>query len=167
MKKAIATGLLMLAAAGAQAASDTVIVQRPTPYAQDNDIADNIKQECKITEQLPDAVAEFAREKGITVQLVPQASESSAGRVLVLEISDALSGGNAFIGHQKSVTVKGRLYEGGKLLGDFRARRNSMGGAFAGFKGSCSVLGRAVNAIGEDIAGWLTAPQSKSRLGDQ
>lgn len=142
---------------------DTVIVQRPAPYAQDNDIAGKIRQECKLPEQLPDAVAEHVREKGITVQLVPQASESSAGRD-----QHALSGGNAFIGHQTSVAVKGCLYEGGKLLGGFRGRRHSMGGAFAGFEDSCSVLGGcAVNVIGEDIAGWLAAPQSKSGLGDQ
>jgi hypothetical protein len=41
-----------------------------------------------------------------------------------------------------------------------------MGGAFAGFKGSCSVLGRTVEALGEDIGGWLAAPRDGASLGD-
>jgi hypothetical protein len=42
-----------------------------------------------------------------------------------------------------SVSVKGKLYQGGQLLGSFKARRNSMGGAFGEFRGSCSVLSSA------------------------
>jgi len=41
-----------------------------------------------------------------------------------------------------------------------------MGGAFGGFKGNCSVLGRTVKALGEDIAGWLTHPDKDGLLGD-
>ncbi len=41
-----------------------------------------------------------------------------------------------------------------------------MGGLFAGFKGSCSVLGRTVKAIGKDIAEWLVNPVLDADLGD-
>jgi hypothetical protein len=41
-----------------------------------------------------------------------------------------------------------------------------MGGAFGGFKGSCSVLGRTVKALGKDIAQWLVQPAKGSQLGD-
>jgi hypothetical protein len=41
-----------------------------------------------------------------------------------------------------------------------------MGGAFGGFKGNCSVLGRTVRALGEDIAGWLAQPGKDGMLGD-
>jgi hypothetical protein len=144
-----------------------VTVRRSTPYGQDSYIADNIKRECKLTEQLPEFLAHYAKEKGVEVTLVDRLDEQDPGRVLVLHIVAAMSQGNAFIGHAKSTTVKGELYEDHQLIGDFIATRNSMGGMFAGFKGSCSVLGRTVKAIGEDIGDWLTHPAMKSALGDR
>jgi hypothetical protein len=79
---------------------------------------------------------------------------------------DAVSMGNAFLGHQKFTKVRGTLLQDGTKVASFKARRNSMGGAFAGFKGSCSVLGRTVEAMGEDIATWLTDPRDGASLGD-
>lgn len=118
------------------------------------------------TSSLPDFLAQYAREKGITVNFASQVEAGSPGRVLVMEFADVVSDGNAFLGHHKSVTVKGKLYQDGKQLGSFKGRRNSMGGAFGGFKGACSVLGRSVKALGEDIAGWLAAPSEGAQLGD-
>jgi hypothetical protein len=46
--------------------------------------------------------------------------------------------------------------------GSFRGER----GAFAGFKGSCSVLGHTVKALGSDIADWLVKPSEDADLGD-
>jgi hypothetical protein len=74
--------------------------------------------------------------------------------------------GNAFLGHHKSVSVKGKLYQEGQLLGSFKARRNSMGGAFGKFRGSCSVLSSAVKELEEDVAGWLAVPEMNAQLGD-
>ena len=134
-------------------AADEVMVQRPVPFNEDADIAGAVKRECKLDEQLPDFIAEYGKEKGIEIDLVPQVEASHAGRVLVLGITDAVSDGNAFLGHRKSVSVKGKLYQEGQLLGSFKARRNSMGGAFGEFGGSCSVLSGAVKELGEDVAG--------------
>ena len=137
-------------------------VQRPVPYAEDNDIADNIKTECKINEELADAIKEHVG----SVEFTSGAVDTGNGRVLQLEIVDAVSMGNAWMGHQKYMKVKGALYEDGKKVAGFKGRRNSMGGAFAGYKGSCSVLGRTAEALGEDIATWLQAPRDGANLGD-
>ena len=155
----LAAVLLFPAAAFAQ----NVVVQRPVPYAGDNDISDNIKSECRIGEQLADFVKQYS---GGTVQTQDTPVDTSGGRVLQLEIVDAVSMGNAWMGHQKFTKVRGALWENGSKVASFKARRNSMGGAFAGFKGSCSVLGRTVDAIGEDIAQWLKAPKDGATLGD-
>ena len=48
----------------------------------------------------------------------------------------------------------------------FVARRNSSGGMGAGFKGSCDVLERSVNAIGKDVAAWLQNAVDGAQLGD-
>jgi hypothetical protein len=74
--------------------------------------------------------------------------------------------GNAFIGHSKYSRISGALYQDGDRVAGFRAVRASMGGAFAGYKGSCSVLGRTMKALGKDIAQWLTNPDDGAELGD-
>ena len=151
---------------GASAMAQSLQVQRPVPYSEDGDIADNIKQECKINEQLADYLQEYAKENGITVEFSGGPVDKDKGRVLDLRITNALSMGNAFIGHQKGTSSVGTLYEDGKKIASFKARRHSMGGAFAGYKGSCSVLGRTVKVMGEDIATWLKAPVDGANLGD-
>lgn len=161
--RAVATLLCLAAACSGAAAAQSLQLQRPVPYAEDNDIADNIKTECKINEQLADFVKQYA---GEDVSFTSSAVDTGKGRALQLEIVDAVSMGNAWMGHQKYTKVKGTLYDGGKKVAGFKARRNSMGGAFAGYKGSCSVLGRTVEALGEDIGGWLKDPKDGATLGD-
>jgi len=156
---------LALVTVAAQAAN-TVAVQRRTPYSEDAMIAGKIKRECTIDTQMPGFIAEYGKNEHIDVQLVDKADKDMQGRVLLLKIIDARSSGNAFIGHHKSMTVSGELYQDGKMIGSFKGRRNSMGGVFAGFKGSCSVLGRTAKALGEDIARWLAHPGENDMLGD-
>ncbi|MGB4858066.1 MAG: hypothetical protein WBP11_01940 [Dokdonella sp.] len=152
----------MLASTGA-AQAQAVQLHKPVPYAQENDVSDAIKKECHLGEKL----ADFVKAKSsVPVELTSQAPNRASGRVLQMEISDAVSMGNAFMGHQKFAKVKGTLFENGKKVASFKARRNSMGGAFGGFKGSCSVLGRTVAAIGADVGKWLAKPVDGAALGD-
>ncbi|GAB2627360.1 hypothetical protein [Novilysobacter erysipheiresistens] len=157
------TAAFIAVLASGTAAASGIQLQKPVPYAADNDISDAIKDECKINEQLADFVKQYSSEP---VELVSGPVDTGSGRVLQLEIVDAVSMGNAWLGHQKFTKVSGTLFEDGAEVASFRGRRNSMGGAFAGFKGSCSVLGRTVEVLGEDIAGWLAAPEDGATLGD-
>ena len=157
------TAAFIAVLASGTAAASGIQLQKPVPYAADNDISDAIKGECKINEQLADFVKQYSSEP---VELVSGPVDTGSGRVLQLEIVDAVSMGNAWLGHQKFTKVSGTLFEDGAEVASFRGRRNSMGGAFAGFKGSCSVLGRTVEVLGEDIAGWLAAPEDGATLGD-
>ena len=150
-----------LLACGSATAATGVQLQSPVPYAEDNDIANAIKAECSIGQQLAQYVKQYSK---VPVELT--AEKASEGRVLQLEIVDAVSMGNAFMGHQKFTKVRGTLFQDGEKVASFKGRRNSMGGAFAGFKGSCSVLGRTVEVLGEDIGAWLAAPQDGADLGD-
>lgn len=159
---ALLAALMVAGSASAQA----VQVQKPVPYSEDGDIADNIKQECKLDAQLADFIAEYGKENGIDVVFSDGPVDRAAPRALDVRITNAISMGNAWIGHQKGTTVAGTLYENGEKVASFKARRHSMGGMFAGYKGSCSVLGRTVDAIGEDIATWLKAPVDGANLGD-
>ena len=153
--------------AGSAIAVDPILVAKPVPFAEDAMIAGKIKKECDIQNQLADYLAEYAREEQqIEVKFASVLSIESAGMVLDMQIKDAVSEGNPFLGHRKSTLVVGKLYRDGELVGSFGARRNSMGGAFAGYKGSCSVLGRTVKVLGKDIAEWLKSPTMNAQLGD-
>ena len=88
------------------------------------------------------------------------------GNMLKVEITSAYSAGNAFIGHRKSTAIRGELYDNGTLLASFTGSRVSGGGAWAGFKGSCSVLGRTVETLGQDIVAWLKKPSDNAHLGN-
>lgn len=161
-----ALALAAILASGA-ASAQAVQIQTATPYAEDADVSSRIRGECTaLPTQLPAFIGEFGGPQGVEVTLSESVDATAAGRVLVLEITDAVSMGNAFIGHQKSVTIRGTLFEDGAQVARFRAARNSMGGAFGGFKGSCSVLGRNMRALGRDVATWLAAPVDGARLGN-
>ena len=62
--------------------------------------------------------------------------------------------------------MKGELYDRGKQIGSFRAKRFSGGGAFGAFKGTCAIIGRCTKTLGQDIATWLAAPTQNAELGD-
>lgn len=162
----IVLGAVLSGACAVAWANEPVMVPGSVPYARENAIAGKIKHECRINEQLAQFIAEYAAENHVATQTIDVTSATMPGRVLVVEITHAVSRGNPFIGHRKSTSVRGALYQDGQKVGSFVGERDSMGGAFAGFKGSCSVLGRTVKALGSDIAEWLKAPTENAQLGD-
>lgn len=154
------------AESSADGASRAVSIQAVVPFAEDAAIAGAVKRECQLGEKLSTFIKESGQGQGVAVTQVPQVTADASGRVLVLEITDSMAGGNAFVGHHTYTTVKGKLYQDGAEVGNFIGRRNSMGGAFGGFKGNCAVLGRTVKVLGSDIASWLTHPGKDGQLGD-
>ncbi|MET0935903.1 MAG: hypothetical protein ABWX83_07935 [Luteibacter sp.] len=166
MTKKIIAAMVMLAVAQAAFAADSVTIRKPVTFNEDADIAKAVLDECKLEVELPDAIVSSAKDNGITVAIASEASTAGPGRTLELEIYEAIADGNAFMGHHKSMGVKGKLYEGGQVVGSFKDRRVSMGGAFAGFKGNCAVLLRITKAIGEDVGVWLKDPKANAKLGD-
>lgn len=160
----ITVACLVFAAGVVQA--ETITMARAVPYADSADVAKRIKAECTdLPGKLAGFVQESAAKQGVTIALSDDPSKAS-GKVLQLEIYDAVSEGNPFIGHHKSTKVRGTLMENGQKLASFKAMRQSMGGMFAAYKGSCSVLGRTVQALGEDIGVWLKNPKDGAELGD-
>lgn len=147
-------------------AADAVTIQQKIPFNEDAEVAGAVKRECQLEEHLSEYVAKFGNDGGLKVETAADVSPGSANHVLMMEITGAVSDGNAFMGHHKSMSVKGKLYDGGQLVASFKAKRNSMGGAFAGFKGNCSVLDRTSKELGEDIAKWLAQPKMDAMLGD-
>lgn len=146
--------------------SDAIKVARDIPYKKGSKIALNIRQECKITEQLSEFTQIYGEDRGINVVRVPRVMPKGKGQVLEMEITEAVSQGNAFLGHRKYTAIEGSLYTDGKKVSTFTAARFSGGGFFGAYKGSCSVLGRTVEALGKDVAIWLASPVDGAHLGD-
>ena len=167
LKKSTLAIAVLASSFSAVSFADPVVVQSVIPYAADSRIAQNIRNECtKLGTQFAEFTQEFGKKFKVEVQLAGTIDTAAKGRVLQMEITEAVSMGNAFMGHNKYAAARGTLYEDGKKVAEFEARRQSMGGAFAGYKGSCSVLGRTMKAMGKDVAQWLQAPNDKALLGD-
>lgn len=156
----LAAGALLLAASPAFAQATKV--PRSIPFASSAAVPDAVRAQCELQTKVPEFIAQTA---GSSVELVDAPSRKQ-GRVLEMEITEVHApGGGAFSG-AKWMTVNGTLYDRGKQIGSFRAKRYSTGGAFGAFKGSCAIIGRCARAIGQDIAGWLGAPTQNAMLGN-
>jgi hypothetical protein len=118
-------------------------------------VADNIKAECGLAEAQSKAVLEALAAAGVSAQAAGSDAVPKQGRYLQLRIESALSAGNAFTGHRKQVTTSAHLFQNGKEIGQTTQSRDSMGGVFGGYKGSCNVLRRCAVTLGKDIAGWV------------
>ena len=140
----------------------TVYINTKAPF--DNiDIKESIKTECKIDTQVMDFIKEYSAGAGVNVQYSDNIKSDDLH--LKISITNAISRGSAFIGHYKMVEIYGELVQGKKVLSTFRASRKDGGGVFGGYKGSCSVLGRATKVLGRDVSKWLTNPVNNAVLG--
>jgi hypothetical protein len=147
-------------------AAGSITIAKQAPYAQQLSVPDAVRAECN----LPIRVTEFVKENAVKsydkVALADNVSASTPGQALSMKITGLTgTGGGAWSG-AKHVTVEGTLWENGKVKGTFTAMRYSGGGAFGGYKGTCAILGRCVQAIGKDVGGWLLAPSMNAKLGD-
>ncbi len=159
----VCLAVLLIPAAHAAKKGQLVTISQELEFTETSGASDNVKAECTLQTRLPQFIKDYA--KKMNVVLAEDLSDSTEGRVLHIEIVNVLgTSGGAWSG-AKSVTVEGKLTENGEVIGTFTARRYSGGGFGAGFKGTCSILGRCIKAIGSDIAKWLANPTMDARLG--
>lgn len=165
----IVVGLLFAVVApavSAQEAVKRVVIPEQVQFSNVDAVDGAIVKECGLPQRMHDTLAQALTAAGIEHTSAADAKPKAGANVLQLEIASATSGGNAFVGHHKSVTVTGKLFQDGKQTARFVATRASGGGFGAGFKGSCAVLGRCTVTLGQDIARWLAAPVDGAKLGD-
>jgi len=124
-------------------------------------VADNLK-ECGLSETQSESVLKALAANGVSAQPASTDAVPPKGRFLQLRIEAAMSAGNAFTGHRKAVTTSAHLFENGKEIGQTTLSRDSSGGAFGGYKGSCNVLRRCAITLGKDIANWVKTQPGQS-----
>lgn len=121
-------------------------------------IPEKIKAECvDLGANFSESTKKYLEEFGWQASLAENVESMQAGTAVKLEIVNASSAGNAFLGHHKSVAISASLYKDGQLVDTYRTSRNSSGGFGAGFKSSCDVLDRTVNTLGKDVAKWVSS----------
>lgn len=160
--KAICLGLLVSLVPFASAA-DPLLVSPAASYGAG--VADNLKK-CGLPEVQSESVLKQLAAAGVSAQAAPSDAVPATGRFLQLRIESAMAAGNAFTGHAKQVTTSVHLFENGKEIAQTTQTRDSMGGAFGGYKSSCNVLRRCAVTLGKDIAVWVKgqpAPAAPAR----
>jgi len=141
----------------APAAADTAVP--PATFAATVD-APKVIAECDLQNKLPLWLAEFA-------PTTAPGAGTSAGKVLTMEITHVLGFGGGLYSGPKQIVVKGTLSEGGQVKGSFEAKRTTVtGGAFGGYKGTCSLLHRTAKAVAKDVSEWLPSPTMDAKLGE-
>lgn len=129
-------------------------------------IDQRVLRECKLVTQYPELLKKHGAENGIKVNIIKGLNTKTKGYNLDVEYQQIISSGNAFIGHRKYTQMHITLYKDGKKISEASGARRSGGGAFGGYKGSCSVIGRTVEANAKDTIFWLKDPYDNARLGD-
>lgn len=148
-------------------AAGTLNLQDLALYEKGLPVPDAVRAECGLEGKVVELVQAAAARNFDKVVLVPDGSKSGAGQSLAMKITGITgTAGGAWSG-AKFLTIDGTLRENGKVIGTFRATRLSGGGAFGGYKGTCSILGRCAKALSDDVAKWLAAPTMNAKLGDE
>lgn len=156
-------GLFVVVAACAAAtsarAADVVLVPSFIPYLKEDTVSEAVRRECKWNTTMPLALVEES--KG-SVKIADQNFDTVTSKKLLLVATHLHTlGGGRFTG-PKWLVLDGKLTEGGKLIGNFEARRQTISGSFS----SCSTLESLSEEIAEDIVEWLKAPGLNAKLGD-
>jgi hypothetical protein len=147
--------------------TSAVSVSKRIEYGADSNVPEKVRAECSLQSQLPEYIHSFASEYNLPVALKDgDVSSKDKGKVLSIEFSNVVGAGGGAWSGAKFVVVTGELFENGKKIGNFTGRRTSGGGFFGAYKGTCSILGRCVKALGKDIALWLANPTMDARLGE-
>lgn len=148
-----------LSAVAAHAAG-ALTVPKKVRYEKGIYVPDAVRAECSLETKLAEHVREAAGAK-YQVKTADSVSNKTPGRALGLTITHVLAPGGGPFSGPKSVAVRGVLWENGKQVGSFVARRNTTHGG-----GTCNMLERDAKEIADDIAKWLEAPGKDDKLGD-
>jgi len=148
--------LFVVLVPAAALADDVVILVSPAAAFSNPDmIASNVKEECGLPAYQAGVVRRQMESSGLAAKVSDKDEVPGNGRFLLLRVENAMSAGNAFIGHRKQVATSAKLYENGNEIARSVHTRDSMGGFGAGFKGSCAVLQRCADTLAIDITTWL------------
>ena len=160
--KALLAGLSLLAltwVTSAHAAATTILIPAQIPYKEADTANDDVRKECDWNSKMPRYLA--AESEGLVRVSDAPLAESKEKKLLLVATHLHTAGGGGFSG-PKWLVLEGELFEGGKLLGNFQVRRQTMRGSLRG----CNTLVSLGEEITKDILEWLEDPVMNAKLGD-
>jgi len=156
--------LTCLLAAGASissdaSAADRIRLQVPVTVVDGADIDAEILDNCDVAGNFNTALIRELRKVAEPAQ-APLADMH--GRVLKVEIIDAIWGGNWFIEHTQTLRVRGALYQDGTRVSGFNGVMQGRGG---GLTSGCFQMNSNFRALTWHIKRWLRNPVDGARIG--
>ncbi len=146
-------------AAASARAEDVVQVSSLIPYQSDDVANETVRKECNWNTTMP---LYLAKESDGRVKVAEQNFDTITGKKLVLVATNLHTlGGGSWTG-PKWLVLEGKMTEGGKLLGNFEVRRQTIRGSMR----ACGTLESLSEEITEDILKWLKKPSLNAKLGD-
>lgn len=163
VRKIIPLSILLISSFQTLADEKLINVDTVAQYHDEQVIQSNIIDECtQLGTQFSTSTKKYLEKNGWSVNFNSNADKKIEGTKLELKIINAMSSGNAFTGHRKSVSIEAKLYKDGNFIDSYKATRNSGGGFLGGFKGSCAILAHCVNTLGNDVSKWLKKSDKKA-----
>ena len=150
----------------ALAGGGALSLQKTAPFEEGLAVSEAVKKECQLETKIIDFAEEFAKGDFDKIDMMDSVSESTPGKAVKIVITDVAGAKGGIYSGPKYVAIKATLWQDGKVAGTLSSRRSTGGGAFGGYKGTCSLLGRCAKALGKDVATWLKKPSMNERMGE-
>ncbi len=157
-KKTRIAGLLIglsLIVSQAGFADDRIGLPESIPFAEEADIREAVRNECKLEEKTATYLRKYLKKSGFV------SDSPNTGKYLDMKITHVRATGGGMYSGPKWMEVIGTLNEEGKPGPSFRAKRFTTGGFRA-----CSAAARCAKAIAKDISKWARSPVDGAELGD-
>lgn len=151
------TALLLLP--GIAAATGKIRLEVPVPIVEGAVIDPEILDHCGIQDEFTRRLTRELRKVAVAE---PGPITDMAGRVLKVEIVDAIWGGNWFIEHLQTLRVRGVLYEDGVRQAGFTGIMAGKGG---GLTSGCFQMNSNFGAMTWHIKRWLRNPVDGATIG--
>lgn len=155
----IIVGIIASLAAASAYAENVILVPPSIPYQKEGTAKENIRRECTWNTTMPQYLAKKSEGR---VQVAEKNIDTETGKKLMLVATHLHAiGGGGWTG-PKWLVLEGKLLEKGKLIGNFEARRQTIGGSLK----TCGTLDSLSEELGDDIVEWLKNPGLNAKLGD-
>jgi hypothetical protein len=148
------------------AGGGTITIQKTAPFEKDLAVPAAVRDECQLETKIPDFTEEFAKGAFDKIVMADSVSEKTPGKAVKITITDLAGTRGGIYSGPKFVSIKATLWQDGKVIGTLASSRSTSGGAWGGYKGTCSLLGRCAKTLGKDVATWLKEPSMNARAGE-
>lgn len=158
-------GAALIVSSGCGGVKEESILMVPTRarYADEIVVSPEFAK-CKLEEKVAKVVRRAARRGYTKIVTKPHVQAGDPGTVLTLQITN-VSGVDRALYDSRALTVNGIIYQDGKEVTSFMARRRTSRRALH-ISWNCKMFDNSIGEIEEDLERWFAKPVPGARLGD-